>query len=126
MKYFFLTTLAVEVMHDTRLTAQLWSHDFYLFIYLFIYFDQTHLRGTLARRLANKLRIQKREEEERRRQEELERERRDREKEAADEQAIEESLKWVFQNNHAFLLIFQPFGTQTAYCRTLILESLTP
>ena len=57
---------------------------------------QTHLRGTLARRLAQKLRVQKREEEERKRQEELERERRDREKEAADEQAIEESLKYVF------------------------------
>lgn len=39
--------------------------------------------------------MQRREEEERRRQEELERERRDREKEAADEQAIEESLKLV-------------------------------
>ena len=58
---------------------------------------QTHLRGTLARRLANKLRVQRREEEERRRQEELERERKDREKEAADELAIEESLKLVSQ-----------------------------
>ena len=55
---------------------------------------QTYLRGALARRLANKLRVQRREEE-RRRQEELERERRDREKEAAAEQAIEESLKLV-------------------------------
>nr|KAG5687167.1 hypothetical protein BaRGS_033054 [Batillaria attramentaria] len=54
---------------------------------------QTHLRGTLARRLASKLRIQKRQEEERRKQEEMERERKDREKEAADELAIEESLK---------------------------------
>ena len=58
---------------------------------------QTHLRGTLARRLANKLRIQRREEEERRRQEELERDRRDREQEAAAELAIEESLKSVPQ-----------------------------
>lgn len=54
------------------------------------------MRGTLARRLAEKMRIQKREEEERRRQEEQERERVDREKEAADELAIEESLRWVY------------------------------
>ena len=51
------------------------------------------MRGTLARRFAEKMRIQKREEEERRRREEMEREREDREKEAADELAIEESLK---------------------------------
>ncbi|XP_076097464.1 myosin-VIIa-like isoform X5 [Mytilus galloprovincialis] len=54
---------------------------------------QRHVRGFLARKLATRLKEQKRKEEERKRKEEMEREKRDREKEAADNEAIENMIK---------------------------------
>lgn len=53
-----------------------------------------------ARRLAAELREIKRIEEERYRQEKLEQERLTREREAADEQSIEDSLKYVILQTH--------------------------
>lgn len=65
----------------------------------------------LARRLAAELREIKRIEEERIRQERLEQERMVREKEAADEQSIEDSLKYVFFK----LASFYPVHTTTSF-----------
>lgn len=56
---------------------------------------QKHVRGMQARKMAETMRIQKRQEEERRRLEEQEREKKKREKEVADEVAIEESLRYI-------------------------------
>ncbi|XP_055956825.1 myosin-I heavy chain isoform X1 [Patella vulgata] len=54
---------------------------------------QAYMRGTLARKLATNLRVQKRLEEEKRKQEELEAERQREEQAVADDSAIEETIK---------------------------------
>lgn len=80
-----------------------------------ISFHQRHVRGFLARKLATRLKEQKRKEEERKRKEEMEREKRDREKEAADNEAIENMIKLVLhhllfhlslRSFHAFISLF--------------------